>query len=483
MSETTLVQGLGGRPALAHTALGPRGHWLSGNLPEFKADRMAFLMDAVREYGDIPRFRFGRRITHLVHHPEHVRVVMQDRYQNFSKLSVGWKKLKLLLGDGLLTSDGDFWRRQRRIAQPAFHQTRIAAFARTMTDAAEEMARDWTVLADRGKPVDVAFEMMKITLTVVAKTLLGTDLQDEQAFRTVRWGIAVAIDYINRHIYRLVDVPGFVPTRGNREFHRAARDLDQLIYSIIEGRRRHGSERHDLLAMLMAARDEETGEGMTNLELRDEVMTMFLAGHETTSVALTWIWYFLATHVATARTLRAELAEVLGGRAPTLEDVPRLPFTNLVIKEVLRLYPPLWAFSRIVHQDIEIGGRVLPARSVVILSPYVTHRHPEYWDNPEGFDPRRFADEERIKSLPRFAYMPFGGGPRNCIGSAFAMLELQMLVATLAQRFVMHVQGGHSVVPRPILTLRPKGGMPMLLRRLTRPAGAPRTASPARIAG
>jgi cytochrome P450 len=419
-------------------------------------------MKAVRDHGNVVRLRFGPKTIHLFVHPDDLKVVMQDHYREFGKASRGFSKLKMLLGEGLLTSDGAFWQRQRRISQPAFHQRRIAAFARTMTAAAEEMAEDWHRHARAGGPLDIASEMMRITLTVVVRTLLGSDLP-EGGFEKVKWALEVAIEHMNHNIYRLLDTPAFVPSARRRRFEKAVELLDGIVLAIIEKRRRAGEGHHDLLQMLMDARDEESGEGMTDEHLRDEVMTILLAGHETTAIALTWTWYLLSRHAEAGRRLPMELDQVLSGRPPTLEDLPRLTFTTQVLRETLRLYPPLWAFSRIVKKPMEVGGYALPAGSFTYASPYATHRLAEFWPNPEGFDPERFPDGQEPRDLPKFAYMPFGGGPRNCIGSNFALLELQMIVPTLAQRFRLEVVPGYIARPEPMLTLRPQGGLPMFL--------------------
>jgi cytochrome P450 len=415
---------------------------------------VGFFMRALEQHGDIVRLRFGPKSNHLLRHPDHIKVVLQDRYQDFGKESRGFKKIKLLLGEGLLTSDGAFWQRQRRIAQPSFHHRRISQLTTTMVTAAEEM------------PVDMSEEMMRITLTIVVRALLGSDLPPG-AFQKVKWGLGVCIDFISHNIYRVVDVPTFLPTARNREFRAAVEALDEIVVGIIEERRRTGAEHGDLLQMLMDARDEETGEGMTDLHLRDEVMTIFLAGHETTAIALTWAWYLLCRHSEMGERVRAELDSVLGGRTPTMEDLPKLVDTNKAILETLRLYPPLWAFSRVVKKDVEVGGYTFPQGSMVFISPFATHRHPEFWDNPEGVSMDRFPGGKEPTDLPKFAYMPFGGGPRNCIGSTFALFELQVIIATLAQRFRPEILGGWVPEMAPILTLRPKGGLPMLIK----PAG------------
>ncbi|MEM7050924.1 MAG: cytochrome P450 [Acidobacteriota bacterium] len=463
MASTLSVASKDSLPA-GRVAPGPAARGFAGSLPDFRDDKIGFLMGALRDYGEIVRFRFGPKVIHLLQHPDHVKLVLGRNHLNFAKASRGFNKLKSLLGNGLVTSDGSFWQRQRRIAQPAFHRKRIAAFAETMTAVAEEFADRWEPYAESGEPLDLYPEMNRLTFNVVMRTLLGADLPPAD-FDAVSHGLEVSLNHMNRNIYRLFDVPSSLPTRRNREFRAGVQAMDDVVYKVIAERRKDSSDRIDLLSMMMQARDEETGEQMLDEHLRDEVMTIMLAGHETTAIALTWTWYLLSTHPREARRLRAELAEVLGGRTPTIEDVPRLPYTTQVAHEALRLYPPLWAFSRLVKEEFELGGYQIPANSTLFLSPYVTHRHPEFWENPEGFDPERFAVDRKAGRHP-YAFLPFGGGPRNCIGSNFAILEMQMALATLAQRFRPDLLPGHHVEVAPILTLRPNAGMPMVLQRV-----------------
>lgn len=455
------------RPPAPRIAPGPEVRGFAGHLPDFRASKVEFLTDIGRRFGEVVRLRFGPKVIHMVRHPDHVKAVLQDCYLNFEKASRGFTKLKMLLGSGLVTADGGFWQRQRRIAQPAFHHQRIAAFASTFSEAAGEALPVWAEAARRGDPLDVYQEMSRITLNSVVRTLLGADLPSG-GFAAVNRGLEVALDYVNHNIYRLFDVPSFVPSRRRRRFEEAVRGMDAVVYGLIErGRRDEAlSERPDLLSMLIAARDEESGEGMTDEQLRDQVMTILLAGHETTALALTWTWYLLSLHPQVRQTLRQEVEEVLGDRPPTVHDVPRLTRTTQVILEALRLYPPLWAFSRKVVEGFELGGYDIPSGSTLFLSPYVTHRHPEFWPNPEGFVPERFDAEADPRKRHKFCYLPFGAGPRNCIGSTFATLEMQMVIPTLLQRFEVDLLPGHQVHLQPLLTLRPRGGMPMLPREI-----------------
>jgi cytochrome P450 len=445
-------------------APGPRGRGLGGSLGDFRDGKIGFLMGLGPRYGEVVRFRFGPKTIHLLRHPDHLKAVLHDGYLEVEKASRGFTKLKALLGNGLVTSDGADWQRQRRIAQPAFHARRTAAFAGRMTAVAEETAERWEPHAASGRPLDVYPEMSRLTLEVVVRTLLGSDLPPG-AFDTVNRGLAVALEHMNRNIYRLLDVPPGLPTRHNRRFRRAVAAMDELVYGLIAARRRDAGGRDDVLSMLVEARDEETGEGLADGQLRDQVMTVLLAGHETTAIALTWCWMLLAVYPEAGRRLRRELAERLGERPATADDVAALPFTTAVIQEALRLYPPLWAFSRRVRRPMEIGGFAIPGGSTLFISPYVTHRHPGYWRDPEAFDPDRWLDGSDPTRRTKFAFLPFGAGPRHCIGGGFAVLEMQLVLAALARRFHLELAPGRRPEPNPLLTLRPAGGLTVTLHR------------------
>lgn len=449
--------------AAPRIAPGPAGRGLGGSLPDFRADKIGFFIRTLEEHGPIARFRFGNKTIHLLWHPDHVKEVLAQRYLNFEKASRGYNKLKPLLGRGMVTADGSWWQRQRRIAQPSFHHRRITGLADAVVRVAVEFGAGWDRMAERGEALSLYPQMGLLAFTVVARALLGSDLSPRD-FEIVSRGLATSLEHMNHNIYRLFDVPAFLPTRRNREFRAAVEAMDGVVYKIIAERRAdRGEGRKDLLAMLMAARDEETGEGMGDEALRDEVMTMMLAGHETTAIALTWTWYLLSTHPTVRRRLTDELDRELAGRAPTADDVPRLPYLSAVIQEALRLYPPIWAFSRRAIEGFELGGYDIPAGSTLFLSPYVTHRHPEVWESPEGFDPDRFLPG--APEWPKYAWIPFGGGPRNCIGSGFALLEMQMVLATLLQRFQLDLHAGQRVGLHLLLTLRPSTDLPMVVTR------------------
>jgi cytochrome P450 len=433
---------------------------------EMRRDPLGFMTRIAREYGDVVCAQMGPLRFYLLHHPDAVKHVLQDNNQNYVKgMVIG--RVKILIGEGLFTSEGDFWRRQRRLAQPAFHRERIAGLADTMIRRTAERLARWDGAARDGEPIDVAAEMNALTLTIAGETLFSRDLSGEAA--VAGRALRVALETTAYRAMTWIVPPIWWPSARNRAFRRAVGTLDAVVYDIIDGRRRAQALGDDLLGMLMAARDEETGEGMSRRQLRDEVMTFLLAGHETTAVALAWTWDLLARHPEIAEQARAETLAVLGERAPTLADLPQLPLARMIVEEAMRLYPPVWGIGRETIEADEIGGYDIPAKSLVNLSPWVTHRHPAIWDDPDRFDPERFRPG-REKTRPRFAYFPFSGGPRLCIGEAFALMEAQLIVAMMLQRFRLRLVDPRPAVFEPTLTLRPYGGVRMYAEPLGSPA-------------
>ena len=406
-------------------------------------------MSGFRELGDVVRFRLFTRDLVLVAHPNDVGWVLQEHTGNYNKQTRGFEVLRAFLRKGLLTSEGDHWLRQRRIAQPAFHRDRIAGFGGTMTHAAGEMVGRW-LGASAPDVVDVTAEMMRLTLRIVGEALLSTDVSHEAD--RVGQALNITLRQANDAIGRIVPLPEWWPSPARRRVRAAMRTLDEVIFEIIAARRAGDSDPDDLLSMLMHARDEDTGEGMSDAQLRDEVMTVFLAGQETTAIALGWTWYLLSHHDAVRQRLHTEV-DALGGRTPTVADLPRLGYVERVVKESMRLYPPAWVISRCAVEDDIIGGCRIPAGAIVLVSPYVTHRHPQFWANPGEFDPDRF-ETARQADRPPFAYFPFGGGPRQCIGNSFAMMELVLVVTTIAQRCELDLPAGEPVRTSPSITLR-----------------------------
>ena len=427
----------------------------------FRNDMLGTITRAAQRHGDLCQFRFGTFRVYLPVRPEYVQHILVDNVRNYSKRTRGYEALRLLLGNGLVTSEGEFWKRQRRIAQPAFHHRRIAGFADAMASLTQDTADRWHAHAKQsGEPLDVAHEMTDLTLRIVSRTLLSAPIDDANA------SIGSAVDRMNSFAREMMTnplaIPAWVPTRRNREFHRLAGQLDAIVRGIIEQRRRTGEDPGDLLSMLMAAEDSETGERMTDDQLRDEVMTIFLAGHETTANSLSWTLLLLSEHPDVRRRLQAELDEVLGGRTPTFEDLPKLAYCKAVVSESMRLYPPAWSIGRRAEVEDVIDGYRIRKNSLIILSPWVTHRSPALWDNPEGFDPDRFGPDAPKRH--RYAYFPFGGGARMCIGNNFAMMEAELVLATLLSQLDVELVPGGRPKPDAFITLQPHGGLHMFVR-------------------
>ncbi|MFN0086639.1 MAG: cytochrome P450 [Blastocatellia bacterium] len=441
------------------TAFSPQGHWLLGHIGEFRRDALALLREAARSREKVLRYRLGPRAMHLVNDPEGVRRVLQENHQNYDKRTRSSSKIASVSGDSLLVSNGAFWLRQRRLMQPVFHHQRLAGFVRVMTEATTAMLDRARETAARGEPLEMASEMMHLTFTIVGRTLFSVDVGRDAD--EVESAMAVVLDHTYQRLERILDPPPSVPTPRNLRFRRALGEIDRIVYRIIAERR--GVEANDVLSMLLGVRDEETGDGMTDEQLRDETITFLLAGHETTANALAWTWYLLSRHSEVERRLRDEVRDVLGDRAPGAEDLPRLQYVRQVIREAMRLYPPIWIIERRAIGPDEIHGVAIPAGSSVIVSPYALHRAPDLWTDPETFDPDRFAPG---REPDRFAYIPFGAGPRLCIGNNFALMEAQVIVAMIARRYAVRLPAGQEVAARPGITLRPRDRMMMRLEPL-----------------
>lgn len=434
---------------------GPKGNWLTGNLPAFRRDRLGFLTECARTYGDVVAIRLGPRKMILVNHPDLVEEVLVTNNRHYIK-HFALRLTENTLGNGLLTSEGDFWRRQRRLAQPAFHRERIAAHAELMVAFTERMLQTW----QSGEVRDVQEAMMRLTLEIIAKTLFDADVSGESA--EVSAAMETVLASFTARVNSLVRLPYSFPTPKNRRLARAVNRLDTIIFEIIARRRASGGERGDLLSMLLSAQDEDNGERMTDRQLRDEAMTLFMAGHETTANTLTWAWYLLAQHPEAEARLHGELDQVLGDRAPTLADLPRLAFTEHVITEALRVYPTVWLLGREAIVPTVVGGYPVPVGTTVYMSQWVVHRDARFFEDPESFRPERWQDG-LMKRIPRYAYFPFGGGPRICIGNSFAMMESVLLLATIARRFRLGLAPGTKAKLLPTMTLRAEGGIPMVL--------------------
>jgi len=434
---------------------GPRGHPLVGNLPEFGRDLLGFLGECARDYGDVVGLRLAGYPTCFINHPDLIEDVLVTRSAQFRKHRFFWRHVESIFGNGLLTSEGDFWRRQRRLAQPAFHRERIAAYGTVMVAEAEQMLAGWGAEEER----DIHEDLMGVTMRIVARTLFGADVAAE--VEQIGASFEVVVQEIAVRFRRPFAVPDWVPLPSNLRYRRAVRQLDRLVYGIIRQPRREDAD--DLVALLRRARDED-GRGMSERQLRDEAVTIFLAGQETTALALSWAAALLAQHAPAQEALAAELDTVLAGREPAVSDLPRLRYTEAVILESMRLYPPAYVLGRESAVAGDIGPYRFPAGTTVFASPWVMHRDPRYFDRPAEFDPGRWLDG-LAKRLPRFAYFPFGGGPRLCIGNSFAMMESTLILAALAQRFRWTLVPGHVLDTLASITLRPRFGVRLRLAR------------------
>ncbi|MBV8774571.1 MAG: cytochrome P450 [Deltaproteobacteria bacterium] len=420
---------------------------------------LPFIEKLFRDFGDIVHLRIMNLRVCVVAHPEGIKHVLQDNHRNYHK-SFDYKILARLLGQGLVTSEGALWLRQRRLMQPMFHRQKVAGFGKLMAECTIAMLDGWRGRGERGEVFDVAPEMMRLTLQIVGRALLSMDLTAQAD--DIGRNMTIANErFGNMGLSAFVP---WLPTPGNARFRRAAAVLRKIVLDIITERRRDGRDYGDLLSMLLAVRDEETGQGMKDEQLRDEVLTLILAGHETTATALSWTWYLLSQNPEAERKLHTEVDKVLGGRAAAVADLPNLNYTGMVIDEAMRLYPPVWAVGRAAIADDEIMGYRVRTGCNVLLSQWLAHRHPRFWDNPDSFKPERFSEEVN-EARPRYAFFPFGGGPRMCIGNLFALTEAQIVLATIAQTYRLHVPKEHPMELQPLVTLRPRHGVKVSLER------------------
>ncbi|HXJ20588.1 MAG TPA: cytochrome P450 [Polyangia bacterium] len=421
----------------------------------FSRDVLGGLRFVHGKYGPFVRTRLPLQI-YFVADPEAIDEILVKKPEAFRKDRTS-RLLARVVGNGLLVNEGDSWRRQRRLLQPAFHQRHLQTYAALMGGAVQRAAAGWRA----GEVRNVHQDMMGVTMTIVAEALFGTE-------------VSASADQVGQAISDLMEAfgrilglaarfqpPAWIPTRSNRRFKKSAREIDGLILRIIDARKQGDSERDDLLSLLIRARDEDGG-GMSDRQVRDEAMTLFLAGHETTALALTYALHLLARHPERQSQVADEVARVLGGRAATFEDLPALAFTEAVVLEAMRLYPPAWAVARQAQQPIEIAGFQFPRGAEFVMSPFIVHRDPRWFPDPEAFDPDRWRDD-LARRLPRFAYFPFGGGPRVCIGNRFAMMEAKLVLAGLLQRFRFEAVPETAVVLQPSVTLRPRDGVRLRL--------------------
>ena len=435
------------------TPPGPRERIPGTTVVSFYRDPLGALTRMAAEHGDVTRFRWGPQYEYLLNHPDLVEQVLVAQQRSFMK-GQALQETKRILGEGLLTSEGDFHLRQRRLVQPLFHRRQISGYADEMVSCAERLQAGWS----HGETRDVHAEMTRLTLDVVGRVLFAADVGGEAA--EIGAAMTEAMESLQRFMLPFYGALERLPLPGPRRVRGARRRLDLTIYRLL-AERRASPGGGDLLSLLLEARDEQ-GEPMPDTQVRDEAMTIFLAGHETTAVTLTWTWLLLGRHPAVERRLHEELETVLGGGAPTADDLSALVYLDLVLKESMRLYPPAWLIGRRALVDVELGGYELPRGSIVLLSPWVTHRDARFFDDPHRFDPERWRPEAE-EARPRFSYFPFGGGIRRCIGEPFALMEAKLLLASIAQRWRLHLDPAQRVEPLPRITLRPRYGMKMRL--------------------
>jgi cytochrome P450 len=433
---------------------GPRNRGIVGNFPLGSRDPLGLYTQWARQYGDMFYYRAFYRHIYFLNHPDLIENVLVTNSRNFIK-GEALRSNQRIFGNGLLTNEGESWLRQRRLIQPAFHRDRIQSYGNTMVAYTERMMAGWR----DGEVRDIHRDTMRLALEIVAKALFNVEITSERDRVATALNTVMELGSGGRML--LPPLLRMVPTPGNIRYRHAARQLDDIVYDLIRQRRSNGQGTDDLLSALLQAQDESGG-GMRDEQLRDEVMTLLLAGHETTAVSLSWTWYLLAQYPEIEKKLWSELREVLHGRSPTTQDLSKLPYTERVVKEVMRLYPPAWAIVRNSLEDCELGGYRVPARATLMMSQWVMHRDPRYFEQPESFNPDRWLDD-RAKGTPKFAYFPFGGGPRSCIGAAFATMEAILVLATIAQKYQIRVAPECPVEAVPSITLRPKHGIKVML--------------------
>jgi len=432
---------------------GPRGLPLLGVMPEMVSDMLGLFTKTAREYGGITQFKLLNKSYFLITDPDYVKYILQDNYKKYIRgrsVETG----RVLLGNGLPLIDGDFWLRERRLLQPAFHRERLQKLITTAGNVIDSFLQPWTQKVKDHQMLDMDDEMMRLTLTVIIKSMFSADLDDK--IMGLSHAFNVASKFMLWRSQQMWAPPLSVPIPRNVEYNRAFKVLNETIYPLIADARKNPKD--DLLGMMLEMRDVETGEGMTDQQARDEVVTIFFAGHETTAASMTWAFYLLSQHPEIEQRLRAEVKSVLSDRLPTFSDLPKLMYMHMVINEVLRLYPAAYLFAREAIEDDVIDGYPISAGTLIFITPFITHRDPKYWNDPETFDPERFTPEN-IASRPKHVYYPFGEGPHVCIGNNFALMEMQLILAASLQRFKLTLDPSQKIAFKPEATLRPKYGM------------------------
>jgi cytochrome P450 len=447
-------------PSQLKTIPGPRGYPFLGVMPEMVSNMLGLFTRTAREYGGIVQFKLLNKSYLLITNPDYVKYILQDNYKNYvrgSSVETG----RVLLGNGLPLIDGDFWLRERRILQPAFHRERLGKLTNTVTNVIDTFMQEWKTKSDRNRTLDLDQEMMRLTLTVIIKSMFSAEIDDK--IQPLSHAFNVASKFMLWRSQQMWAPPLSVPLPRNVEYNSALKVLNDTIYLLVRDGRQHPKD--DLLGMMLAMRDADTGEGMSDQQARDEVVTIFFAGHETTAATLSWAFYLLSQHPEIEEGVRAELKDALNGRQPTFADLPNLVYLQRVINEVLRMYPAAYLFAREAVVDDRIDGYPIPARTLIFISPFVTHRDPQYWPDPDRFDPERFASEQ-VASRPRHIYYPFGEGPHLCLGNNFALMEMQLILAMTLQHFRLKLAQNQPVAIKPEATLRPKDGIKMTIEEI-----------------
>ena len=451
------------RSRAAATPPGPRPRYPGHFFKAIATDKLGLFAD-MAACGDVTQISIGPQRLVLLMHPDDIKRVLVTQQRSFTK-GRSLERTETLLGKGLLTSEGEYHLRQRRLVQPAFHRERLVSYASTMVEYTHRMEMAWR----DGELRDAHGDMMRLALAIAGRTLFDVDV--ERDAHDVEEAMDLSLRMFNYSILPLGTLLEYAPLSWVRDLHGARRRMDALIFRLIAERRADGTDRGDLLSMLIAARDAEgDGAGMTDRQLRDEIVTLLMAGHETTANALTWSWYLLSQHPDVEAELHAELDRVLGGRAPTVDDLPRLTYTRAVLAESMRLRPPAWTLERSAQEDFEAGGYTIKRGAIVLMSQYLVHRDPRWWNEPERFDPGRWTAEPQPER-PKFSYFPFGAGTRMCVGEHFAWMEGTLVLATLAQRWKLRYESVDAPVLEPLVTLRPRDGLPVRVRARTTGSG------------
>jgi cytochrome P450 len=432
---------------------GPKGYPILGVLPMMRANTLRYLEHVAKVYGDFVPMRMFMQTSYLLNHPAHVEHVLQTNYRNYRKTKM-MEKFKPILGEGLFISEDELWTRQRRLIQPSFHKQRVEGMAGTIMEVISAHVGKWAEYAKAERSFNLSEDMSSLALEIALRTMFGNTFQPGEE-KAVSDALVVGNEITAERIWQLTRISEHLPTAKNRAYNDAVRTLDRIVSRIITERRASGSRADDLLGVLIDARDADTNEGMNDKQLRDEVLTLLLSGHETTAVTLGWALLFLARNPDCLERLRDEVDNVLQGRDPTAADLKNLDYTKRVVHEVARLRPPIWWFARVAVNDDNICGQAIKAGTTVLISQYLVHRNPSIWDDPERFDPDRFLPEHVLKRS-KFAYLPFGAGPRVCIGSSFAMMEMQFTLAMLCRRYDVEIVSGLEPELSSMITLRPK---------------------------